>query len=176
MIVAAERARLPHDIGPRGPYVSPGTYTVTVDADGAQARSTVRIAPDPKLPLTLAQYRDREAFLLDVAAAQRELVEVGQKVAAAVRDLTARRDAAAAGSPARAAAEEKLQRLTTLSQTLVGGRGGGAGRLGGLAGAFNGNGAQQGSLYPPTGTHRAQLRQVRAALEGAQKALVDISR
>jgi hypothetical protein len=175
-LAAAERAALPHDIGARGAYVAPGVYTVTIDADGVQGRTTVRVAPDPKLPLTAAQYREREAFLLEVAATQRELFDFSQKVAAATRSLTARRDSLAAGSAERAAAEAKLQSLTTVGQRLVGGRGGGAGRVSSLASAFNGNGAQQGSLYPPTRSHRAQLREVRAALERARREVVDISR
>ena len=177
-IAAAERAALPHEIGARGPYVSPGTFTITVDAGGTQARTTVRVNPDPKLPLTLAQYKEREAFLLDVAETQRSFAEFSQRATAAIRDVTAKRDAAAAGSPERAALEAKLQRLTTAGQGLTGGggRGGGAGRLGGLASGLNGNGAQQGSLFPPTGTHKAQLRQVKAALERAQRELAEALR
>jgi hypothetical protein len=37
-------------------------------------------------------------------------------------------------------------------------------RLNGLAGSFNGEGAQQGSLYPPTATHRAELAELRKAM------------
>lgn len=170
------RAALPHDIGPRGPFVSPGNYTVSIDADGTRASTTVRVIGDPKLPLTLAQHREREAFLLQIVDLQREVNEFSQKMAAASRDLTARRDAAAAGSPERAAAEDRLQRLTTIGRGLVGGRGGGAGRLGGIAGSFNGSGAQQGSLYPPTGTHKAAVREVRAALTRAQADLASVQR
>jgi hypothetical protein len=101
---------------------------------------------------------------------------VTEKIVAATRDITAKRDAATAGSPERAALDAKLQRLTALNRPS-GGRGGGLpGRLAGLLGAFNGNGAQQGSLYPPTAQQRAQLREVRSALDKAQKELVDISR
>ncbi len=42
-LAAEQRAALPHDIGPRGPFVSPGTYTITLTADGAQARTSVRV-------------------------------------------------------------------------------------------------------------------------------------
>ena len=34
----------------------------------------------------------------------------------------------------------------------------------GLAGEFNGRGVRQGSLYPPTETHRARLEQLQEAL------------
>jgi hypothetical protein len=157
--------------------VSPGTYSIVVDAGGVQARTTVRVLPDPALPLTLAQYREREAFLLDVAETQRAFAAYTGRVTAAMRDLAAQRDAAPAGSAERAAVEAKIQRLTTAGQGLAGGgRGGGAGRLGSLANTFNGNGAQQGSLYPPTGTHKSQLRQVKAALERAQRALTEALR
>ena len=173
---AAEIAALPHDIGPRGPFVSPGTFTVTVEAGGTTAKTSLRVLPDPMLPLTAAQYRERETFLLDVEAAQRELADFSRQVASINRALTARRDSLAAGSPARADVESKLQRLAAATRELVGGRGGGAGRLSGIAGAFNGNGEQQGSLYPPTPEHRSQFRQVRAALDAAKRAVADISR
>jgi hypothetical protein len=58
---------------------------------------------------------------------------------------------------------------------VVGG-GGGGGRLGGVANAFNGSGAQQGSLYPPTSTHRNVVRQTRAVLSRAQAELNSILR
>ena len=54
-------------MGQRGFFVAPGTYTVTLDARGATSTRTVRVRPDPLVPtLTLDDYLEREAFLLDV--------------------------------------------------------------------------------------------------------------
>ena len=55
--------------------MSPATYTVTIDADGARAQRTIVVKADPMLPLTVAQHRAREAFLLDVAALQRAVAD-----------------------------------------------------------------------------------------------------
>lgn len=66
---------LPRPAGPRGPWVSPGTYTVTLQAGGAHATRTLEVRGDPGKPaITLAEYQQREAFLLDVLDVQRALV------------------------------------------------------------------------------------------------------
>jgi photosystem II stability/assembly factor-like uncharacterized protein len=116
----------PRPIGARGPWVSPGTYTVTLVANGTRATRTVQVLPDPGKPeLTVAQYRAREAFLLELTATQNKLAE----------RLRAGNASAA------------LRRA--------------AGRLGTLASQFNGRGAVQGSLYPPTITQRRILSDIK---------------
>jgi hypothetical protein len=45
------------------------------------------------------------------------------------------------------------------------------GRAYGLASEFNGAGAQQGSLYPPTATHRQRFALISAALRRAEAEL-----
>jgi photosystem II stability/assembly factor-like uncharacterized protein len=163
--------RPPRDIGDRGPFVAPGVYTVTVDADGQKASQTVRVRPDPLLPLTLAQHREREAFLLRVSEAQQTVGSLGDRMGALRRELTTRRDAAPQGSASRQAADTALARLTTLERTVRAGPGALRGRVYGLAGEFNGQGAQQGSLYPPTQTHRQQFAIVLSMLARAQAEL-----
>jgi photosystem II stability/assembly factor-like uncharacterized protein len=65
----------PRPTAPQGPWVSPGTYTVTLQAGGARATRTVEVRGDPGKPaITLAQYQAREAFLLDVLDLQRKVV------------------------------------------------------------------------------------------------------
>jgi photosystem II stability/assembly factor-like uncharacterized protein len=118
-----------HELGERGPFVSPGTYTVTIDADGARAQRTVEVKADPQLPITLAQHRAREAFLLEVAALQRT-----------VADRLAKPDAPRA----------PLARIRQGANAL--------------AGDFNGRGVRQGSLHPPTTTHRETLAALKAEL------------
>ncbi|HSW29590.1 MAG TPA: hypothetical protein VLH75_08940 [Longimicrobiales bacterium] len=51
-----------------GPMVSPGTYTVTLQARGTTSATTVRVTGDPLLERTDEEYRAAEAFLLRVAA------------------------------------------------------------------------------------------------------------
>ena len=69
--------RPPRDIGPRGPFVSPGTYTVTLDAGAAQSSQTVVVRGDPQMPhITDAMHREREQFLLEVAALQRRVAQL----------------------------------------------------------------------------------------------------
>lgn len=61
-----EDARLARPVADRGPFVSPGRYTVTIASGGIQASQPVDIRGDPEMPVTLAQYQEREAFLLGV--------------------------------------------------------------------------------------------------------------
>ncbi|MFW6078672.1 MAG: WD40/YVTN/BNR-like repeat-containing protein [Gemmatimonadota bacterium] len=65
----------PQSLGPFGPFVSPGTYTVTLEANGATSSRDLAVRGDPRMPLTVAEYREREAFLLDLAAMQREVAD-----------------------------------------------------------------------------------------------------
>jgi photosystem II stability/assembly factor-like uncharacterized protein len=165
---------LPRGIGERGPFVSPGTYTVALEANGARATETVRVLPDPVLGLTVAQHRERETFLLEVMDMLTEMTTMSQQLATLRRDLTARRDSAASGSPERAAAEETLPRLTTAEQAFVAGPVAQRGRLMSLLSAFNGSGVQPGTLYPPTPPQRAQAREARAALDRVRRELAVI--
>lgn len=157
-----------HNIGARGFYVSPGTYTVTMEVDGEKQTRTFEVRADPALMETLADHKAREAFLL-------EAQEVQAKLEAATTAFRARL-AAATGADA--------TRLTALGQKVGipvgapaagrggrGGRGGGgpAAALGGLAGQWNGNGARHGGLQAPTGTQRALLATAKAALAELEK-------
>jgi photosystem II stability/assembly factor-like uncharacterized protein len=163
--------RPPRDIGDRGPFVSPGTYLVTIDADGEKATQRITVRPDPLLPLTTAQHRERESFLLQVGGAQQGVAEVGNRMTALRRQLTDRRATAGDGSAARLAADSALSQLTALERTVRQGQGALRGRLYGLAGEFNGSGALQGSLHPPTRTHREQFAIMQAILQRVQTQL-----
>jgi photosystem II stability/assembly factor-like uncharacterized protein len=136
-------ATLPHSVRARGPFVSPGTYTVRLEAGGAAATQTVVVRGDPQLPLTAAQWREREEFLLAVLEQQRKAGEIAQRIRAlpdSLRELRTR-----AGQVRR--------------------------DLGRLAAEFNGQGVRQGSLYPPTTTHRERYRALAAALAEVMAAL-----
>jgi photosystem II stability/assembly factor-like uncharacterized protein len=126
--------RPPHPTEAQGPFVSPGRYAVTLTAGGAVAHGTVLVQPDPDMPITPAQYRAREAFLLD-------LLDVQERSAALVRR---------AQGPARIPARRlELQAY-------------------GLAADFNGRGAVQGTLYPPTAAQRRQLEALQRQLAGLE--------
>jgi photosystem II stability/assembly factor-like uncharacterized protein len=155
----------PHEIGPRGPHIAPGTFKVTLDVDGVATESrTFDVRADPASAVTLAQHKAREAFVVEV-------MELQQKVDKLTADLRTRR-AALTGDAATA--------LQALEQRLGGagggGRGGGRGgrgaggvppvrqRLGTLIGAFVGSGARTGTLAPPTGAMREALAEAKADL------------
>ena len=152
------RLQLPvpaHDIGVRGPFVSPGTFIVTLDVDGDTTSRSLEVRADPMLPYTLAQHRAREAFLLDVQATQLEIERV-------VSEIRARRAGAAAPDSTR---------LAALERRLTGGRNAPRAVLGGVARAYNGSGAQQGSFAPPTAVHRQALAAAKAELVAVEKEL-----
>jgi photosystem II stability/assembly factor-like uncharacterized protein len=142
-----------HDIGVRGPYVSPGTFTVMLDVDGDTTSRTFEVRGDPMITATTAQQRAREAFLLDVQALQ---VETEQRAA----ELRGRR-AQATG--------DEAARLAALERRLTGGRESVRARLGGVARAFNGTGAQQGSFFPPTTEQRRVVTEARTDLSAVEK-------
>jgi photosystem II stability/assembly factor-like uncharacterized protein len=152
----ARRTSLPrpaHVIHDRGPFVSPGIYTVALQAGDVKVTRPVRVKGDPLLPLTLTQYRERETFLVEVRDLQREAALMLSGIAARRREASARSDSA------------ESSRLTGIQRRLQMGNRAIASRLNSLAGGFNGEGAQQGSLYPPTATHRAELAELRKAMQ-----------
>lgn len=167
---------VPRSLGPRGAFVSPGSYTVTLQAGDAKATETIRVNADPLLTLTVAQHKEREAFQLDMADMLAEIVAMSQQLASQRRDLTTRRDAAAAGSAARVAADSSLARLTSVERSFVTSIGPAQGRIMQLYNSFNGSGAQQGSLYPPTAAMKAQARDIRAAVDRLKREIAVGSR
>jgi hypothetical protein len=144
--------RPPRAIHDRGPFVSPGMYTVTLEAGAARVSQQVRVKGDPLLPLSVAQHRERETFLVEVRDFQREAEMMLNTIAAKRRDAGTRGDSAEAN------------RLTAIQRRVQMGNRSVVSRLDNLAGAFNGAGAQQGSLYPPTATHRSELAELRKVI------------
>ena len=70
----------PHDpaevartLDTRGPFVSPGIYTVELEARGVVRTGRIDVSGDPDLPLTAEDYREREAFLLEILELSRQL-------------------------------------------------------------------------------------------------------
>jgi photosystem II stability/assembly factor-like uncharacterized protein len=141
-------ASLPHPVRARGPFVSPGTYTVKIEAGGATATQTVEVRSDPQIPLTVAQWREREEFLLAVLEQQGKAGEIAQR--------------------ARALPDSLRQLRTRAGQVRR--------DVGRLAAEFNGQGVRQGSLFPPTSTHRQRLQALTAALADLMGSLPAVDR
>ncbi len=57
----------------RGPFVSPGVYTLEMSARGVVRTRHVSVKGDPDLPLTAEDYREREAFLLEILELAQQL-------------------------------------------------------------------------------------------------------
>ena len=152
--------KLPRPNNPRGPFVAPGTYTVTLEAGDTRVSQPVEVRGDPEMEISQEQYETREAFLLDVLALQREAFEAAEEIGALSDEFSAHRDSLGEGEdlPEDMAvrADTAKSRAGRLDQLR--------GRVYGLAGEFNGRGVRQGTLYPPTETHRARLEQLQEAL------------
>lgn len=144
-----------HDIGARGPYIAPGTFTVTLNVDGDTTSRTFEVRADPAANATLAQHKTRESFLVDVQGLQ---VQTEERAA----DLRTRR-ASLTGADA--------DRLAALERRLTGGRESVRAKLGGVARFFNGTGAQQGSFLAPTNTHRRVVAEAKTELAAIDKEL-----
>ncbi len=130
---------LPRPADQRGPEVSPGVYTVALNARGVTSTQYVVVRGDPELDLTPAQYRAREEFLLGMQTLSDEI----QEAVLSVVEMR-RRD------PERA--DEIEARLRDLQRQ--------ARRRGLSSGSV-----RQGSLHPPTQTQRDAAAAVRAALK-----------
>jgi photosystem II stability/assembly factor-like uncharacterized protein len=145
----AETEALPeltHPITERGPFVAPGRFTVTLQADGARSTQTVVVVGDPMLALSDEDWRTREAFLLELLDTQRRAWDAARGAAELAKGEGSLTDLAA-----------RLRRIRSDVYRL--------------AGAFNGRGVRQGSLFPPTQTHRQRLKDLEAALQRELAAL-----
>lgn len=150
-VVESERElpELPHSIEPHGPFVSPGRYEVTLVANGERATRPLLVRGDPALELSEADHRAREAFLVELLELQRRAFRAAAR---------ARERARGEGAPERA--RELAGRLSRIRA-----------RLYGLAGEFNTQGVTQGTLRPPTVTHREIRDRLAAELEEAEREL-----
>ncbi len=70
---AHDPAEVARTLDTRGPFVSPGIYTVELEARGVVRTGRIDVSGDPDLPLTAEDYREREAFLLEILELSRQL-------------------------------------------------------------------------------------------------------
>lgn len=135
--------RYHRNLGSRGHFVSPGTYTLTLEARGTSVSTTVEVRGDPEMPLTQAQYEERESFLTGV----QQLIQ----------DFT---DALGPGGFGRGGGEDLSEEQNALQEHRR--------NVMSVYGSLNGNGVRQGSLYPPTQSQREMVRAAREALAAYQ--------
>ncbi|MBI4539124.1 MAG: hypothetical protein HY704_06390 [Gemmatimonadetes bacterium] len=158
-------ATLPHPVTPQGPFVSPGTYLVTLEAGSTQITKEVVVKPDPFMPMLSQQdYDERERFLLALLALQRRTWEAGDRVDALAERLRAQVEAASGAADELRARAREAQRLERQIGRL-------RRELYGLAGELNGSAVRPGSLYPPTTTQRQRSTELAASLEQALQGL-----
>ncbi|MEE8135342.1 MAG: hypothetical protein V3T56_09805, partial [Gemmatimonadales bacterium] len=132
-------------LGRRGPFVSPGEFTVTLEADGTQSVQTVTVRGDPEMPLTDEDWNARETFLLGIVDLQ---VKISDHVEAAGAQC---RGGFRGGGGGRGAAQSQdpNQQLCRIRS-----------QLGRIAGELGGGGVQQGTVYPPTATQRQRFEEL----------------
>jgi len=157
----AAATELPQPVDPRGPFVSPGTYTATLVAGDTESSQSFVVRGDPMMSITQEQWEEREAFLVELLHAQNRIQEASRSASQDRSRLEASRDSL--GDAAPRALIEAVDSALALERTLRGLRG----AANSIASDFNGSGARQGSLYPPTATHRERMARIRNGLEDA---------
>jgi hypothetical protein len=132
-------SRLARPIDTKGPWVSPGTFTVTLDARGATSTQSVEVRGDPLLSITQAMYEERETYLLELLALERRIEE-------------ARPDLRCGRSADRSGAEADLCRIQSQARDL--------------REALDGEEVRPGSLHPPTPEHIRRKSAIEDRLDG----------
>ena len=117
---------LARPIDTKGPWVSPETYTVILEARGTTFTQTVEVRGDPLLSLTQAMYEERETYLLELLALEGRIDE-------------ARPDLQCGRNADRDEVDADLCEIRNQARQLVR--------------ALGGNEVRPGSLHPPTPEH-----------------------
>ncbi|GMV04946.1 MAG: hypothetical protein AMXMBFR53_12260 [Gemmatimonadota bacterium] len=140
-----ESPDLARPIDQRGPFVSPGRYTVTLVARGTESSQVVDVAGDPEMPITVAEYRARERFLLEVLDLAAQADEVMRAMGVTGGGGFGRPQ----GDP-----NSPENRIRRVARTFMG-----------AFGSLNGQAVRPGSLYPPTQSMRDEVEAARRELE-----------
>jgi len=148
---------LEYPTDPKGPFVRPGTYTVTLEAGDATAEETVEVRGDPAIELTAQEWRARETFLVDLLDTQRRLFDAAQQADALHAQLEERQESG----------DDDLSALVDSAEAHADDLSDLRGDAYGLAGEFNWSGVTQPSLRPPTPTHRARKERLTARTKAA---------
>lgn len=135
--------RLARPVDNVGVWVSPGTYTVTLESRGTSATETVDVQGDPLLPITQAMYEDREAFLVELSAVSRRVQEIRPGLQCGGFGF--------GGGPRPQGRDGEFCQIQQQAQQLIQGLSGGQ--------------VRPGSLYPPTPEHRVRKTSIEERLE-----------
>jgi hypothetical protein len=161
----------------RGPFVLPGTYTVTVRVAGRESTATLRVDPDPAFPVSDAERRSRFEFLTEALRIQAGLARITDAIRGVREQLTALEDQLKRQPSAPASVVDGAARLTKtladLEGRIAGGGGGGGGgglrrRASGLFSELDGSGIHQGTLSGPTTGQRRLLDTARTEAQTLQ--------
>jgi photosystem II stability/assembly factor-like uncharacterized protein len=147
-----EAPGLARPVEDRGPFVSPGRYTVTVESRGSSASQEVEVRGDPDMPITVAQYQERERFMLEVQALEEEISTLMRARGLAPRGFRFGPPAGPPDSP-----EARLRQV--------------ARRVQGVFRSMNGGGVRPGTLYPPTATQQRAIEEARRELAAVRELL-----
>ena len=139
---------LARSIADHGPWVSPGSYTVTVHARGTSASTRVEVRGDPEMPITVAMYESRERFMLDALALTDEIATYR------------RANGFGEGGRGRGGRGGRLPIDTPAGKLAAAAR-----AVQQVYRALNGGGVRPGTLYPPTESQRAAVQNARVLFE-----------
>ena len=146
---------LARPIGNRGPWVSPGPYTVSVEARGTSASTDVEARGDPEMPITVAMYRSREQFMLEALALTSEIQtfmrENGISGGRGRRGGGFGRGAAGPPTTPQARLSAAARAVQQVYQALNGGQ------------------VRPGTLYPPTLSQRERVVMARELFEQSKR-------
>jgi photosystem II stability/assembly factor-like uncharacterized protein len=136
---------LARPIDERGPFVSPGEYSITLVARGSEHTRTVEVRGDPEMPISVAEYRSRERFLLELMALSTEVGQVMQAMGLSGGGFGFGQQAGPQNTP-----EARIRRV---SRTVNG-----------VFRDLNGGQVRPGTLYPPTQAQRDAVEAARVEL------------
>ena len=162
-----------YPLEPKGPFVRPGTYTVTLKAGAVTTKETVEVRGDPAIELSSGEWRARESFLLELLEMQRTAFRAAQRADSLRDDVTARRDTLKARDES---VPTELAALVDTAEARAEELEDVRGDVYGLASVFNWSYVTQPSLQPPTPTHRQRFQALKDRLDGAMEALNDVAR
>lgn len=159
----------------QAPFVAPGTYTVTVSADGASGSQSLQVQDDPAVHISPAAQAARQRAIASAFKLYNETVTDSKQIRALTKSLAATQKAYA-NPPAQVKTmlDALVKSAGTLQRTIAGGR---PGEFGG-GGATPLHSAAMRLLYSlqnvsqaPTGSQRSILAQLTASVREASTSL-----